>query len=153
MRRARSRVAIADGTRVRVWNGARGSALSGRGGTETIHHPAPVRNFSLPKKKEGLQRKEFGGRSGFLSFSRVLASTTGLESLCGKDFLSVVAVYGLFLPSLSLSSTSTLVREPRFSTPYSLRFSHRTQGKWPFRGICLQHGRFSLCHLGKLGHT
>ena len=32
---------------------------------ETIHHLAPVKNFSLPKKRWGPQRKDFGGRYGF----------------------------------------------------------------------------------------
>ena len=46
---------------------------------ESRHRPAPVRNFSLPKKW-GAQRKDFGGRCGFPCFDRVFVSTTGLES-------------------------------------------------------------------------
>ena len=36
---------------------------------ESIYHPAPVRNFSLPKKGGSL-RKDFGGRYGFPGFYR-----------------------------------------------------------------------------------
>ena len=44
-----------------------------------VHHPAPVQNFSLPKKWWP-QRKDFGGRYGFPGFHRVFVSTTDLES-------------------------------------------------------------------------
>ena len=47
---------------------------------DSIYRPAPVRNFSFPKKKRGPQRKGFGGRYGFPGFYRVFVSTTGLES-------------------------------------------------------------------------
>ena len=46
---------------------------------ESIHRPAPVQNFSLPKKWRP-QKKDFGGRYGFPGFHRVFVSTTGLES-------------------------------------------------------------------------
>ena len=46
---------------------------------ESIHRPAPVQNFSLPKKW-GPQRKDFGGGYGFPGFYRhIFVSTTGLE--------------------------------------------------------------------------
>ena len=40
---------------------------SGMLGKRNIHRPAPAQNFSLPKKM-GPQRKDFGGRYGFLVF-------------------------------------------------------------------------------------
>ena len=46
---------------------------------ESVHCPAPARNFSLPKKW-GLQRKDFGGGYGSPVFYRVFVATTGLES-------------------------------------------------------------------------
>ena len=45
---------------------------------ESIHLPAPVRNFSLPKKN-GSHRGQILVDTVFLGFCRVFASTTGLE--------------------------------------------------------------------------
>ena len=55
------------------------SPKSGSWEKQSIHRPAPVQNFSLPKKW-GPQRNDFGGRYGILGFYRVFVSSTGLES-------------------------------------------------------------------------
>ena len=56
------------------------------GKNESIHRPAPVQNFSLPPKKWGPQREDFGGRYGFPGFFLIygFVSTTGLESFSLK---------------------------------------------------------------------
>ena len=47
---------------------------------ESIHRPASVQNFPLPKKKGGTD-EDFGGGFGFSGFHRVFVSTTtDLES-------------------------------------------------------------------------
>ena len=75
---------------------------------ETIHHPATVRNFSLPKEW-GPQRKAFGGRYRFPSFYRVIAYTTGLEVSFGARKVFQMIFFRrwwqctLFLPRLPTS--------------------------------------------------
>ena len=79
---------------------------------ESIHRPAPVRNFSLPKKM-GPQRKDFGGRYGFPGFIGFLhlppawkVFLRGQQSSL-KDFLSVVVVCAFFFSVLVLSQTGS----------------------------------------------
>ena len=43
----------------------------------TMHHPAPMRSFSLAKRNGGPQRKDLGGRDGFPEIYRVFVSATG----------------------------------------------------------------------------
>ena len=76
--------------------------LGPRAGKKKAYTPAPVKNFSLPKKNGGHREKTSVVDMAFLFFSyRVFVSTTDLESFLGqksssRDYLSVVVVYVFF---------------------------------------------------------
>ena len=79
---------------------------------ETIHHPAPVKTYLLPKQKICGGRRGFTDSIGFWYLPPAQKVFLEATEVLQEEFLSVVVVYGFFFP-VSLRLLNTLNNEVR----------------------------------------